>query len=117
MQLIETNIEQRGLLPLPAAALVIDIRGVNDDEVVERLNIEIADLASEMKTYNVFHWRFLTDFLSFIRVAPASAFDGKSANGGNNKNSVPGEQAIQFEERLGPIGRVHQPGTGSSLFF
>ncbi|MEO8972483.1 MAG: hypothetical protein ABI406_12880, partial [Ktedonobacteraceae bacterium] len=117
MQLIETNIEQRGLLPLPAAALVIDIRGVNDDEVVERLNIEIADLASEMKTNNVFHWRFLTDFLSFIRVPPASAFDGKRGSDGNSGNNLSAEQVFQFGEKLGPIGRVHQPGSGSSLFF
>jgi hypothetical protein len=118
MQLIETNIEQRGLLPLPAAALVIDIRGVSDDEVVERLNIEIADLASEMKTYNVHHWRFLTDFLSFQRIAPASAFEGRRnsqpANGNHNEQK---EIIFQEEEERGLIGLVHPANSGNSLFF
>ncbi len=118
MQLIETNIEQRGLLPLPAAALVIDIRGVRDDEVVERLNIEIADLASEMKTYNVHHWRYLTDFLSFQRIAPSSAFDGVRDQQPTNGNSA-GQKEIIFQEseEHGLTGPVHLPGTGSTIFF
>lgn len=118
MQLIETNIEQRGLLPLPAAALVIDIRGVSDDEVVERLNIEIADLASEMKSYNVHHWRYLTDFLSFQRIAPASAFEGRRnqqpANANHNEQK---EIIFQEEEEHGLIGLVHPSNSGNSLFF
>jgi len=69
LNLIEANLAQRGALPLPSAALVIDIRGNLQDDVMERLRVEIADLAGEMKAHNMNHWRYLTDFLSF-RVIP-----------------------------------------------
>lgn len=118
MQLNESNFAQRGLLPLPAASLVIDMRGVNDDEVVERLNIEMTDLASEMKTYNVYHWRYLTDFLSFMRVAPATAFEERDLRQ-QGKEDVDDQLEFPFEdlEQRGPIGPVHRAASGNSLFF
>src|SRR5438105_3856845 len=70
MNLIEANLAQRGALPLPSAALVIDMRGNSQDAVIERLRVEIADLAGEMKAHNMNHWRFLTDFLAFRVISP-----------------------------------------------
>src|SRR5205807_4713377 len=75
MNLIEANLAQLGALPLPSATLVIDIRGNSQDDVIERLRVEIADLAGEMKAHNMNHWRFLTDFLSFRVVPPLRAED------------------------------------------
>src|SRR5438874_4492488 len=75
MNLIEANLAQLGALPLPSATLVIDIRGNSQDDVVERLRVEIADLAGVMKAHNMNHWRFLTDFLSFRVISPLRAED------------------------------------------
>lgn len=115
MQLIERQQNQRGQLPLPAAALVIDMRGINDDEVgqtdevIEWLKIEIADLASEMKSNQVHHWRFLTEFLSFIRIQPS------------REDEPPKEQqataANGASEAQGLTGMVHPTKAEDSLFF
>src|SRR5436305_2980001 len=70
MQMIEVNHLQLTSLPLPSPALVIDTRGVEDDDVMERLKIEITDLANEMKVQDIHHWRYLTEFLSFSREEP-----------------------------------------------
>ena len=104
MQMIESSVTERGMLPLPSAALVIDIRGVNDDNVKEWLTIEIADLASEMKTYNVHHWRLLTDFISFMREPPIKEDSGLIV-----------EDEDEDEVLVGPMGRVYPIKTQSSL--
>lgn len=104
MQMIESSVTERGMLPLPSAALVIDIRGVNDDNVMEWLTIEIADLASEMKTYNVHHWRLLTDFISFQRVAPI-----------REDSELIVEDEAENDDLIGPMGRVYQTKTQASL--
>src|SRR5947209_244777 len=78
MNLIEANLAQRGSLPLPSAALVIDMRGLDDDDVMDRLRIEIADLVGEMKVHDVHHWRFLTEFLSFRSIPPMRPEDLES---------------------------------------
>src|SRR5213596_1451486 len=75
MNLIEANLAQRGALPLPSAALVIDIRGNSQDDVMEQLRVEIADLVDEMKAHNMNHWRYLTDFLSFRVIPPLRTED------------------------------------------
>lgn len=49
-------------LPIPPAALVIDLHSMPDD-VLDTLRIEIENLASEMDMRHVSHWRYLTDFL------------------------------------------------------
>ncbi len=49
-------------LPIPPAALVIDLRSILDD-VLDSLRIEIENLASEMDMRHVSHWRYLTDFI------------------------------------------------------
>ena len=106
MQMIESSIKERGLLPLPSAALVIDIRGVSDDHVMEWLATEIADLASEMKTHNVHHWRLLTNFISFRRLSPIKEDSGLI---------VENEDEGEGEELQGPTGRVY-PMKSQNLF-
>src|SRR5436853_1742587 len=69
MQMIESNRTQLTSLSLPSSALVIDTRGSKDD-VMKRLEIEIADLATDMKTQDIHHWRYLTEFLAFWAVEP-----------------------------------------------
>jgi len=72
MYQLELRQPRQELLPLPAAALVIDLRGFDDDETIERLKIEIADLTNEMRTEEIYHWRYLSDFLSFWSRHPLS---------------------------------------------
>src|SRR5579884_3259374 len=100
MQLIETSmLQERGQLPLPAAALVIDMRGINHDSVIEWLRVEIEDLASEMKTHNIYHWRYLTEFLSFLRIQPDQE---------NDLNFSSDEDAEDDEaDSHGPLGNVY----------
>src|SRR5947209_16750013 len=86
MQMIEVNHLQLTSLPLPSPALVIDTRGVEDDNVMERLKIEITDLASEMKVQDIHHWRYLTEFLSFWREEPMTV-DEVNALRPQQKNS------------------------------
>src|SRR5579885_847804 len=69
MQVIESTMSQRSQMALPSAAFVVDVRGISDDNVIKWLKMEITDLAGEMKSYDVYHWRNLTEFLSF-RTAP-----------------------------------------------
>lgn len=73
MQMIEANHTQLTALPLPAAALVIDTRGAENDDIMDRLRIEIADLTNDMKTQEVHHWRYLSDFLSFWVYEPMTS--------------------------------------------
>jgi len=102
MQMIEANIHERGLLPLPAAAMIVDIRGVSDDAVIERLSIETADLASEMKNHKVYHWRHLTELLSFRRIGlTADVHTGQISS--NDGQPALGDQQAQH----GPTGLVH----------
>ncbi len=121
MNLIEANLAQRGALPLPSAALVIDIRGNSQDDVMERLRVEIADLAGEMKAHNMNHWRYLTDFLTF-RVIPTlrsedievirSPQKAKNANPNaaqkSNASSKPGSSSS-----TGPTGPAQHGPFGS----
>src|SRR5438045_306712 len=75
MDMNGSNLAQRGSLPLPSAALVIDMRNTEENDVMDRLRIEIADLASEMKVHELHHWRYLTDFLSFRTITPLRTED------------------------------------------
>lgn len=103
MQMIESSITERELLPLPAAALVIDIRGVSDDNVIEWLKAEMADLALEMKVNNIFHWRFLMDFLSFRAISPDME-DFQQASS-SDEDFEEGDE--EDEGLVGPMGQVH----------
>jgi len=66
MQMPDTNLLPLSSLPLPAAALAIDMRGGGDDSIMERLKIEIADLTGDMQIHGIHHWRYLADFISFL---------------------------------------------------
>src|SRR5579883_926112 len=70
MYQLELRSPRLALLPLPSAALVIDLRGLYDDDTLERLKIEIADLTNDMRTKEIHHWRHLSDFLSFWTLPP-----------------------------------------------
>ncbi|HLH61291.1 MAG TPA: hypothetical protein VKV20_06355 [Ktedonobacteraceae bacterium] len=88
MHMIETSLQQRSQLPLPAAHVVIDMRGISDDRALEWLQVEITDLANEMKSREVYHWRHLMDFLSFMRINPNTSHPAgpkqESAANGNS---------------------------------
>lgn len=107
MQLIETSMNQRGQLPLPAAHVIIDIRGISDDRAIEWLRVEVADLASEMKSRDVYHWRYLTDFLSFMRINP---------NGSNVGTPDQNDTLDLDEASSGLVGHVHATSPDDMLF-
>src|SRR5436309_7106224 len=119
MNLIEANFAQRAALPLPSAALVIDMRGSTQDDVKERLRIEIADLAGEMKAHNMHHWRFLTDFLSFRAIAPLRPEDAEAiCPPPKSKKATPppsGATTPSQAPLIAPFGAV-QPNSPSSHF-
>jgi hypothetical protein len=62
--------ERFSQLPLPAAHLVVDIRGGSDRRSIDWLQVELTDLASEMQSLNVPRWRAVNEFLSFLRLSP-----------------------------------------------
>ena len=108
MQLIESTVNQRGQLPLPAAHVVLDMRGISDDRVMEWLQVEVADLASEMKSHDVYHWRYLTDFLSFMRLNPLR--EDRESRARNN--GYPDDEAM-----YGLMGQVHAAGPEQTIFY
>jgi len=60
-------------LPLPGAAVVIDVRDErycddHDTPLIEYLAIELEDLAAEMKLNQVSRWRHLADCIEFLRI-------------------------------------------------
>src|SRR5947199_6419674 len=121
MNLIEANLAQRGALPLPSAALIIDMRGNTQDDVMERLRVEIADLAGEMKAHNMNHWRFLTDFLSF-RVIPSLRTEDVEAIRSPQKPKHANQKAEQKPngaakpdqtQLMGPTGQAQHGPFGS----
>jgi len=117
MNLIEANLAQRGSLPLPSAALVIDMRGVDEDDVMDRLRIEIADLASEMKVHDLHHWRYLTDFLSFRSIPPLRTEDVEAIRSQqkpqNAQKAASKVKAPPKTERRGLTGRVDLTNQGA----
>lgn len=68
MMLNSTGTQQLQSLPLPAAALVIDVRGDND--VIAMLEGEIKNLASDMNMQQIDHWRYLTTFIDVLSLNP-----------------------------------------------
>ena len=108
----EDTLVQKELLPLPSAALVIDVRGIDDDDVVDRLRIEVEDLATELRSQGVHHWRYLTEFLSFTTIEPMSPEEvdtlrpsHQSRNG--NTPAVPTSAAnTARSEQKGLTGRI-----------
>src|SRR5947208_6586257 len=99
MQMIEANITQRSTLPLPSATLIIDLRSEENDDIIQSLEVEIADLANEMGFLH--HWRYLPDFLSFLAISPLSPEEvdtlrpGKAAQNGHQPSSRKIEKSSQ----------------------
>jgi hypothetical protein len=133
MYQLETWRSRQAVLPLPPASLVIDLR-VDDDDMIKRLEIEIADLTNEMKTQETHHWRFLADFLSFWRIQPmgtgeintlrpqqdastALSSGGQSTTTGTQVSN-PTQPADNFQTGLtGPIVSSTQQLNNSAIFF
>lgn len=124
MSQLEIWRSRQTVLPLPPASLVIDMRA-DEDDMIERLRIEIADLTNEMKTQDTHHWRYLADFLSFwhlqpmnageihtLRQAAPASFDAQDASA----PAAVGTPATQIQPGLtGPV--ASQPAHNSTIFF
>jgi hypothetical protein len=111
--MIEANLAQRGALPLPSAALVIDMRGNPQDDVIERLRVEITDLVGEMKVHNMNHWRFLTDFLAFrvlplLRAEEVEAIRSPQKPGTANQNGIQKSNGASNVTQTPPVGLTGQ---------
>lgn len=109
----EDALVQKGSLPLPSAALVIDIRGIDDDDVVDRLRIEVEDLANELRVEDIHHWRYLTEFLSFTSIEPMSPEEAdtlrpshQSRNGHRPATTTSATNAATRSEQKGLTGRI-----------
>lgn len=63
-------VERFSQIPVPAAHLVVDIREGSDRRSIDWLQVELADLASEMQSCSVPRWRAVNEFLAFLRLAP-----------------------------------------------
>lgn len=70
MHIQETTVERFNRLPLPAAHLVVDIRGASERGSIDWLRVELEDLGNEMKSLAVPRWRAVSKFLSFLRLPP-----------------------------------------------
>lgn len=66
----ETMLERFNRLPLPAAHLVVDIRGGNDRRSIDWLRVELEDLVNEAQSFDVPRWHAVSEFLAFLRLAP-----------------------------------------------
>ncbi len=121
MQMIESNRTQLISLSLPSSALVVDMRGVSKDDVMKRLEIEIADLAAEMKTQDIHHWRYLTEFLSCQTLDPMSVEEVnilRKANQSNTQSgSLPSSVALAGTAQKGLTGGIPSTSEYSSPFF
>jgi hypothetical protein len=69
MQARRNTSTQQSNVPIPLAAMVIDIRSGKDD-LLKMLRLEIENLASEKQEHRVNHWQYLADFIDFQSVPP-----------------------------------------------
>jgi hypothetical protein len=69
MQTRRNAASQQSNVPIPLAAMVIDIRSGKDD-LLKTLRLEIENLASEKQEHRVNHWQYLADFIDFQSVPP-----------------------------------------------
>lgn len=117
MQQLEPWRARQAVLPLPPASLVIDLRA-DEDDMVERLKIEITDLTNEMKIQETHHWRLLADFLSFWRVPPLGTGEIQTLRapqqtpGQNGAVSVPASTGTQVAPASSAADHVQASLTG-----
>src|SRR5438067_5213293 len=55
-------------LPLPGAAVVIDVRQDTDARLIRYIATEVRDLAREMRLHQVLQWRFLENCIGFLKL-------------------------------------------------
>ena len=122
MNLIEANLAQRASLPLPSAALIIDMRGTNEDDIniMDSLRIEVTDLVDEMRVHGLRHWRYLTDFLSFRTLPLLQKRDLESIRSQENPQAKPisstGQRSPKDQSTLGLTGLVGTANDDGSPF-
>lgn len=75
MQVHETIVERYNRLPLPAAHLVVDVRGTGDRRSTDWLQMELEDFAQEMASFEVPRWHNVRKFLSFLHLPPHAQND------------------------------------------
>lgn len=69
-------VAQLNSLPIPPAALVIDMRKTDsENDVLQILRVEIEGLANELGMQNINHWRYLTGFLAYEKLLPLTQHD------------------------------------------
>ncbi|MGB8347387.1 MAG: hypothetical protein WCD86_21045, partial [Ktedonobacteraceae bacterium] len=61
-------------VPIPLAAMVIDMRN-STDNLIKTLRLEIGNLALEKQEQRVNHWQFLADFIEFTDLRPLDPED------------------------------------------
>src|SRR5579859_41128 len=74
MQTRRSSISKQSNVPIPQAAMVIDIRTGKDD-LLKTLRLEIENLADEKKEHRINHWQYLADFIDFQSVPPLDPED------------------------------------------
>src|SRR5579864_4248091 len=69
-QAVDEDYHSLSTLPLPEAAVVLDIRQRDDDTIplLAHLNTELADLTAEMRSHHVLHWSYLRDCIALLRL-------------------------------------------------
>ena len=93
-------VQQLHSLPIPAGALVIDMRDA-DDGALAMLEGEIKNLAGEMNMQQVDHWRYLTAFIEFLHLPPLSSDEVKDLRGEEDKQ--------QKQQTRSATGRYNRP--------
>lgn len=109
-------------VPIPLAAMVIDMRN-STDNLIKTLRLEIGNLALEKQEQRVNHWQFLADFIEFTDLRPLDPEEIKAlweriekdrkdaevrviANA--DENAVQKKQTMQWKDPYLPFNR--QPG-------
>lgn len=74
MQTRRNTVPQQSNVPIPLAAMVVDLRNGKDD-LLKTLRLEIENLAAEKQEQQVNHWQYLTDFIDFQALPPLNPED------------------------------------------
>lgn len=109
-------------VPIPLAAMVIDMRN-STDNLIKTLRLEIGNLALEKQEQRINHWQFLADFIEFTALRPLDPEDIKAlweriekdrkdaearAIANVDENAVQKKQAMQWQDPYLPFNK--KPG-------